>query len=272
MRLGGRIRTYFLAGLVVCAPIAITVWLVWWFVSLFDGWLKPLIPSTYNPDHYLPFSVPGVGLVFALVGITLIGALAANLVGRTLIGYWEFFLGRMPVVRSVYKAVKQIFQTAVAQSGSNFRQVALIEWPRKGLYAIAFVSREMDSAEIGLPGGERLWSVFMPTTPNPTSGFLLFMPADQLRILDITVEEGAKIVISAGLVTRQHGTPAGSVPTIDEDTARKLLEEARAGRPLAEATPVEEAVAAVESAKPERSRSKRASIPRRVPRKSEAEP
>lgn len=223
MTLGGRLRTYFLAGLVVCAPIGITVWLVWWFVSLFDGWLKPLIPATYNPDNYLPFSVPGVGLIVALVGITLIGAFAANLVGRTLISYWEFFLNRMPIVRSVYKAVKQIFQTAVSQSGNNFRQVALIEWPRKGLYAIAFVARDLDSGEIGLPEGKRLYSVFMPTTPNPTSGFLLFLPEEDLTILDVTVEEGAKIVISAGLVTPQQEAAAKSkVPLLDEAAAEAL--------------------------------------------------
>lgn len=230
MTLGGRLRAYFLAGLVVSAPIAITVWLVWWFVSLFDDWIKPFIPATYNPDNYLPFSVPGVGLVFALIGITLIGALAANLVGRTFISYWEFFLNRMPVVRSVYKAVKQIFQTAISQSG-NFRQVALIEWPRKGLYAIAFVARELGSEEIGLPPGERYWSVFIPATPNPTSGFLMFVRKDDMQMLSITVEEAAKIVISMGLVTRQQEA-AGNVPAIDEATAQELLDRAGQGKPV----------------------------------------
>ena len=109
----GKLRTYFLTGVVVASPIAITIWLVWWFVSLFDSWLKPYIPTIYNPDHYLPFTLPGVGLVFALVGITLIGALAANLVGRTLLNFGERTLDRMPIVRSVYKAVKQIFETAL---------------------------------------------------------------------------------------------------------------------------------------------------------------
>lgn len=224
MKLGGRLRTYFLAGLAVSAPIAITIWLVWWFVSLFDSWLKPLIPYNYNPDHYLPFSVPGVGLVFALVGITLIGALAANLVGRTIISYWEYGLGRMPVVRNVYRAVKQIFETAVSQSGGSFRQVALIEWPHRGMHAIAFVSRELDSGEIGLPPGRKLWAVFMPTTPNPTSGFLLFLPEEDLRLLTITVEEAAKIVISAGLVTRRDSK--GAVPEVDPGEALAVIEEA----------------------------------------------
>lgn len=236
MKLGGRLRTYFLAGLAVSAPIAITIWLVWWFVSLFDGWIKPFIPYRYNPDHYLPFSVPGVGLVFALVGITLIGALAANLVGRTIISYWEYFLGRMPVVRSVYKAVKQIFETAVSQSSGSFRQVALIEWPHRGMYAIAFVSRELDSREIGLPAGRKFWAVFMPTTPNPTSGFLLFLPEEDLQLLSITVEEGAKIVISAGLVTKNDGPAASAV---DPQEALAVIEEAarNASPPPAAAPP-----------------------------------
>ena len=108
----GRLRTYFLTGIIVAAPIAITIWLVWWFVSLIDGWIKPFIPSVYNPDNYLPFPVPGVGLVVALFVITVIGALAANLVGKTLINFGERTLDRMPVVRSVYKGVKQIFETA----------------------------------------------------------------------------------------------------------------------------------------------------------------
>lgn len=236
MKVGGRLRTYFLAGLAVSAPIAITIWLVWWFVSLFDGWLKPLIPYRYNPDHYLPFSVPGVGLVFALVGITLIGALAANLVGRTIISYWEYVLGRMPVVRGVYKAVKQIFETAMSQSSGSFRQVALIEWPHRGMYAIAFVAREVQSTEIGLPPGRKLWAVFMPTTPNPTSGYLLFLPEEDIQLLTITVEEAAKIVISAGLVTKQQ---EGAVAEVDPKEALAMIEEAarKASPPPASAPP-----------------------------------
>jgi uncharacterized membrane protein len=223
MTLGGRLRAYFLTGLVVSAPIAITIWLVWWFVSLFDRWIKPLIPEIYNPDHYLPFSVPGVGLVFALIGITFIGALAANLVGRTVISYWEFFLHRMPVVRSVYKTVKQIFQTALAQSGNNFRQVGLVEYPRKGVYALVFVARELDSGEIGMTPGTRLLSVFMPTTPNPTSGYCFFVHKEEVRVLSLTVEDGAKLLLSAGLVTPERRAATPGVPMLDEARVEELL-------------------------------------------------
>lgn len=214
-----RLRNYFFAGLVVAAPIGITIWLAWWFVSLFDRWVKPLIPSLYNPDTYLPFTVPGVGLLFAVLGITMVGALAANLVGRTLIGYWEQLLSRMPVVRSIYRATKQIFQTALADRSSNFKKVGLIEYPRKGVHVVVFVARELDSGDIGLKPGKPYYSCFMPTTPNPTSGFLFFVAREEIKILDISVEDGAKLVISAGLVTPKDAVKADANGVIVSSSA-----------------------------------------------------
>ena len=219
----GRLRTYFLTGLVVTAPIAITIWLVWWFVSLVDGWIKPIIPAIYNPDSYLPFPVPGVGLVAALIAMTIIGALAANLVGRTLINFGERTLDRMPVVRSVYKGVKQIFETALSSGSGNFSSVGIIGYPRPGVNVVVFIARELDSSEIGLPGGTRFYSAFMPTTPNPTSGFLFFVKKSEVTILDITVEEAAKLVISAGLVTPQQLREADASVAREEDTLSLLL-------------------------------------------------
>ena len=213
------LRTYFLAGLVVTAPIGITVWLTWSFVTLFDQWIKPALPEIYNPDTYLPFSVPGVGLFVALFLITLIGALAANLVGRTLIDWWESLLNRMPVIPTIYKAVKQIFQTALSQGAGNFKQVGLIEYPRKGVHVVVFIARELDSGEIGMLPGTKMYSAFMPTTPNPTSGFLFFLEKKEVTILDLTVEEGAKLVISAGLVT-----PAQLHQVEDDNVDRKIAE------------------------------------------------
>ncbi len=218
-----RFRTYFLTGLVVSAPIGITVWLAWWFVNLFDEWVKPFIPADYNPDTYLPFSVPGVGLLAAILGISLIGALAANLVGRTILSYWEYLLGRMPVVRSVYKAMKQIFHTAFSQDSANFEKVGLVEYPRHGVHVVVFVARELDSGDIGLEPGERMYACFMPTTPNPTSGFLFFAHLDEVRILDLSVEDGAKLVISAGLVTPKKPVIPQDLPIIDEETAAALI-------------------------------------------------
>lgn len=218
-----RFRNYFLTGLVVSAPIGITVWLAWWFVSLFDEWVKPLIPSLYNPDTYLPFTLPGVGLLAAVMGIAMIGALAANLVGRTILSYWEIILDRMPVVRSVYKAMKQIFQTAFSQESATFEEVGLIEYPRRGVHVVVFIARALDSGEIGLKPGTEMVACFMPTTPNPTSGFLFFVHKDEIRILDLSVEQGAKLVISAGLVTRTGSHEGEVVEGIDDETVDNLI-------------------------------------------------
>lgn len=222
-----RLRAYFLAGLVVIAPIGITIWLAWWFVSVFDQWIKPMIPVVYNPDTYLPFTVPGVGLLFALIGITMVGALAANLVGRTILSIWERVLERMPVLRSIYKATKQIFQTAFSQSAENFQYVGLVEYPRKGLHVVVFVARELDSEEIGLLPNRKLYSCFMPTTPNPTSGFLFFLNASEVTILDLSVEEGAKLVISAGLVTPKQIASGEEVTFLDEAAAQSIIKQHR---------------------------------------------
>lgn len=200
---GARLRNYFLTGLVVAAPLSITIYITWSFINFVDDWIKPWVPQIYNPDTYLPFAVPGVGLLIALVGLTVIGALTANLFGRSLIQFGETILGRTPVVRNLYNALKQIFETVVSQSSSSFREVGLIEYPRLGLYAIVFVSTDTKGEVKHKTGedGEDMISVFLPTTPNPTSGFLLFLPRKDMIPLDMTVEEAAKLVISAGLVT-----------------------------------------------------------------------
>lgn len=199
-RAGARLRNYLLTGLIVVGPVGITLYVVWWFINLIDAWVKPLVPAIYNPDTYLPFSIPGIGLLFAIFGLMIIGALTANLFGRTLLSYGEMIVGRMPVVRNVYSALKQIFETVLSQSNNSFQQVGLIEYPRPGLYAIVFVSKETGGEISKQMHDDALLSVFLPTTPNPTSGYLLFVPKEEVIILDMTVEEAAKLVISAGLV------------------------------------------------------------------------
>lgn len=210
---GSRLRNYFLTGLIIVGPVGITLYVIWWFVNLIDFWVKPWVPQIYLPETYLPFTVPGVGLIFSITVLIIIGALTANLFGRTLVSYGEMMLDRMPVVRNVYRALKQIFETVLSQSSSSFQKVGLIEYPRKGLYAIVFVSTtakgEIDRK---VREGEAVLSIFLPTTPNPTSGFLLFVPEEDVQILDMSVEEAAKLVISAGLVVpefkEQPETPA----------------------------------------------------------------
>ncbi|MEN2976281.1 DUF502 domain-containing protein [Tistrella bauzanensis] len=197
---GGRLRRYFLAGIVVTAPIAITLYVAWWFIAFVDDLVLRFVPPAYHPDQYLPFSIPGAGLVVVLVAITLIGAFAAGLVGREFVKLGEGIVARMPVLRSIYAALKQIFETILTQGSQSFREVVLIEYPRRGLWSLAFIT--------GNTGGEvqrltkaRMVNVFVPTTPNPTSGFLLFVPDTELVRLSMTVEEGVKLVISGGLIT-----------------------------------------------------------------------
>ncbi|WP_299863395.1 DUF502 domain-containing protein [uncultured Hoeflea sp.] len=201
---GMRLRNYFLTGLIIVAPLAITAYLTWSFILWVDGWVKPYIPSAYNPETYLPFSVPGFGLLTALLLITIIGFMTANLVGRSILAFGESLLDRMPLVRSLYKGLKQIFQTVLAEQSSSFKQAGLIQYPRVGLWSIVFIATSTKGeVDHKLPAEESI-SVFLPTTPNPTSGFLLFVPRKDVIILDMSVEEAAKMVISAGLVSPDY--------------------------------------------------------------------
>ncbi|MES1990512.1 MAG: DUF502 domain-containing protein [Pseudomonadota bacterium] len=194
-----RLRNYFFTGLVVAAPIGLTLYITRWFIELVDTWFVPLIPHQFRPVTFMPFNIPGIGLVVAVILLTLLGAFTANFFGRAILSFAERLVDRMPVVRSIYGALKQIFETVISQSATSFQEVGLIEYPRKGIYTIVFVTSKSE-ANIGAPDNLNLVSVFLPTTPNPTSGFLLYVPRQDLVILDMTIEEGAKLIISAGLV------------------------------------------------------------------------
>ncbi|RCS24263.1 DUF502 domain-containing protein [Phyllobacterium salinisoli] len=198
-----RLRNYFLTGIVVTAPVAITAYLVWGFIGWVDGWVKPLIPHAYNPDNYLPFTIPGFGLVVAIVLLTLVGFLTANFIGRAVIRLGEYVLGQMPLVRSVYRGLKQIFETVLSGKSNTFKHVGLIEYPRKGVWSIVFLSTDVEGeiSDTLMDKAGKMTAVFLPTTPNPTSGFLLYVPKSDIINLSMTVEEGAKLVISAGLVS-----------------------------------------------------------------------
>jgi uncharacterized membrane protein len=210
----GRLRTYFLTGLILVAPLALTLYFVRSMIGWVDGWVKPYLPSTVNPDTYLPFAIPGIGLVIALVLITFIGFLTANFVGRKIVQYGERLLARMPVVRSIYSSLKQIFQTVFSEKSESFKSVALIEYPRKGVWALAFVAGDTQGEvkEKLLPEAGETVAVFMATTPNPTGGFVMFFPRKDLKILDMSVEDCLKLVISTGLVW----------PAQDQDTIREI--------------------------------------------------
>jgi uncharacterized membrane protein len=200
--LGARLRNYFVTGLVVVGPVGITLYIAWNFITMVDAWVKPYVPRIYNPDYYLPFPVPGVGLLFAVVLITIIGALAGKLLGRSLISAGELMLGRMPIVRNVYRGLQQIFESVVSVSSpsQSFQKVALMEFPSKGIWSLVFVTGEA-AREIAkeLPGQD-LISVFMPTGMLPPSGFVCFVPRKDVVPIRLSFEDAAKIIISAGMV------------------------------------------------------------------------
>lgn len=216
--LAARLRSWFFTGLVVFAPAAMTAYIVWWVVNTVDNWVKPLLPGRVLPDSYLPFHVPGFGLLAALVGLTALGFLTATLIGRTLLNFSDAMLDRMPFVRGVYKALKQVFETVFSQSGSQFRKVGLVEFPIKGSWSIVFISSSpgelMASA---LPGEKPMVSVFMPCTPNPTTGFFFYIAASDVIEVPITADEAAKLIMSAGLIQ-----PAGQAALAAMAEAAKL--------------------------------------------------
>ena len=197
----GRVRTNFLAGLAVIAPAVLTMWVVWTAINWIDGLVIPFIPRAYRPEVLLGWDIPGTGLVVFLIFAVVVGAFAKGLIGRSLIHWGERIVERMPVVRSIYNAVKQIAETVLARSQPTFDRACLVEYPRPGIWAVAFISaRARGEITEKLDGHGEMISVFLPTTPNPTSGFLLFVPRTDVPELDMSVEEAIKLVISAGLV------------------------------------------------------------------------
>lgn len=212
-------RNNFLAGLVVVVPIAITLWLIWTFVGWIDSWVMPFVPGYYHPDALInrwfgdsPWfisvfgenvhvNVRGVGVVFFLLFTSIVGWTAKGFIGRSFVAWGERLVARVPIVRSLYNGVKQIAETIFAQQESKFDTACLVEYPRKGLWAIAFIStKAKGEIDEKIPVDEGLQSVFLPTTPNPTSGFLLFVPKSEIVELDMSIEDAAKLIISAGLV------------------------------------------------------------------------
>ena len=203
------LRGSFLTGLVVIAPIGLTVWLIWTVVGWVDGFVLPFVPDAYQPETYLKrifgedttINIRGVGVVFFLVFTVFVGWLAKGIIGRSFLDWAEGLVERMPVVRSVYAGLKQIAETVFSQADTSFDKACLVEYPRKGIWAVAFVSTSTKGeVNARIPRDQALISVFLPTTPNPTSGFLLFVPKDDVIMLDMSVEDAAKLVISAGLV------------------------------------------------------------------------
>jgi len=195
------LRASFLTGIVVIAPVGLTIWLLWSATGWVDGVVLPLVPETIQPEKYIGINLRGVGLIIFLLFTIIVGWIAKGLIGRSLINFAEGLVDRMPVVRTIYSGIKQISETVFAQSERSFERACMIEYPRKGIWAIGFISTTAkgEVAEQVQTTGD-LVSVFVPTTPNPTSGFLLYFPQEDVIELDMSVEDAAKLVISAGLV------------------------------------------------------------------------
>jgi uncharacterized membrane protein len=221
---GSRIRTYFLTGLVVTGPVAITIWLIWTLVTWVDDLVRPFIPIAYRPETYLPIKVPGFGLIIAFTALTVLGFLTANLVGRTMVEIGETILERVPIVRPLYRGLKQVFETLFSKSGSSFRTVGLVEFPAPGMWSLVFLSTPpgLDITE-KLPSEDEYASAFMPCTPNPTTGFFFYVLKRDVIELELPVEDAAKLLMSAGMI------PPGGSPEQHRKLAA-LAQSARAER------------------------------------------
>lgn len=234
-------RNNFIAGLVVIAPIGLTLWLIWTVVGWVDSFVWPFVPDSYQPEelvnrfmgrlpmdeNWIEVNVRGIGVVIFLVFTMLVGWVGKGLIGRSFLRWGEGLVGRMPVVRSIYNAVKQIAETVFAQSETSFDKACLIEYPRKGIWAIGFISTSTKGEILDKANTGPMTSVFVPTTPNPTSGFLLLFPTADVIELDMTVEDAAKLVISAGLV--YPGEKRGDIPESVEKLADKISHSRRDG-------------------------------------------
>jgi uncharacterized membrane protein len=193
-----RIRRYLVAGILVWAPLAVTYILLRFAVNVMDRTLL-LLPLKYRPDEVLGFHIPGLGVILAVVVLLLTGLLAANFVGRAFVGGWESLLDRIPIVRAIYSGAKNFAEMVFSDSSQSFKKVLLIEYPRKGLYGLAFQTAT-ELGEVQARTGEEVVSCFVPTTPNPTSGFIIIVPKKDIIELDMEVDEALKMIISLGVV------------------------------------------------------------------------
>jgi uncharacterized membrane protein len=233
-----RVRNYFLTGLVVAGPVAVTLWLIWWFVTWVDNFVRPLIPMAYRPETYLPVKIPGFGLIIAFIALTLLGFFTANLIGSRLIDLGQSLLSRMPIVRPIYRTTKQIFETLFSSSESSFRRVGLVEFPAPGMWSLVFLTQSPSTPIAAhLPDTEHV-SAFLPCTPNPTTGFFFYVPRRDVIDLDITVEQAMTLLISAGIIQPGAAPDAQAKLAALAETARAAQAARSAESPPRAATPV----------------------------------
>lgn len=195
-----KLRNYFLAGVVVTAPIAITTFIVWKFLEFLDEKITPFIPYSYNPNTYLPFNIPGFGLIITVVFFIVVGWFTRNFLGRLMVRWSEYIVERVPVINKIYVAIKHVMETITSSHSDAFKEVVMFEYPKKDIWVIGFVTG-VSKGEVQEKTSDETINIFVPTTPNPTSGFLLFIPKKDLIYMDMSVEEGIKLVVSGGIIT-----------------------------------------------------------------------
>lgn len=203
MKLGSKIKAYFFTGILVTAPVSMTFYLAYKLISWIDLSVNKLIPPEFRPDNYLPYSIPGLGVVLLVLAMIFIGMFAAGFLGKFFLRLGEWIVYKVPFISSVYSLLKQVFSTFLSNKNNAFSKVVLLEYPRKEIWILGFVSSDT-SGEVKDKLGRELLNVFIPTTPNPTSGFLIFVPMEDTISIDMSVEEGIKFVISGGLVTPEN--------------------------------------------------------------------
>lgn len=225
LSLWGWLRGRFLAGMVIAAPIAVTIYVLQFLISFIDNRVRPLLPPLLQPETYTNYAIPGFGVLVMIVALTILGAVATNLIGRSVISAADRIMTRLPIVRNVYAAFKQLTEVLANNQQASYDRVVMVEYPKLGSWCIGFVSTSAQG-EIRNRLGADYIGVFVPTTPNPTSGFLIYVRATECIDLDMSVEEGAKMILSAGLIVPEHEIGDGaqpSLPLADEGT-QKLAE------------------------------------------------
>ena len=196
-----KFRSFFFTGFLVTAPILITLYVTWIVITFIDSKVADLLPEYLDFRTAFPYQIPGFGLLIVIIFITIVGALTPGIIGRTLLKTGERIVSKMPIVRSIYSALKQIMETIMSTNSNSFREVVLVEYPRKGIWVIGFVTGDTKGeVQKLLKNKNQLINIFIPTTPNPTSGFLLFVPKKDLLYLKMSVEQAVKLVISGGIV------------------------------------------------------------------------
>ena len=199
MKLGAKLRAYLFTGILVTAPVAITFYLAYKFILWVDFFVNKMLPEQYQLNTYLPMTIPGLGLIVLIVFLMLVGMFAAGFLGRFFIRFGEWFVARMPLVSSIYSLLKQIFETVFSTKTQAFKKVVMLEYPRKGIWILGLVSADL-KGEVKAKLPDNMVNVFIPTTPNPTSGFLIFVPKTDVIELEMSVEEAIKFIVSGGLV------------------------------------------------------------------------